>query len=158
MTPKEKKPIYKKWWFWLIVVFVVVGIGGASQTGSEDTPSVAGTPASSQEVSGSAAQDTTVPAPTATPKPEKYEVVGDIAFEDDGLACYLSGTLKNNSGKECSYIQISFNLYDAEGNQIGTAMDNLNNLADGGTWKFKAMGVDANGDVASWELADISAF
>ncbi len=50
------------------------------------------------------------------------------------------------------------NLYDEDGNQIGTALDNLNNLADGGTWKFKAMGIDTTGDVASWELADISAF
>lgn len=27
---KEKKPIYKKWWFWLIVIILVIGIFGGS--------------------------------------------------------------------------------------------------------------------------------
>ncbi len=27
---KPKKPWYKKWWVWLIVVFVLIGIGGAA--------------------------------------------------------------------------------------------------------------------------------
>lgn len=26
---KEKKPIYKKWWFWVIVVFLLIGIAGS---------------------------------------------------------------------------------------------------------------------------------
>lgn len=155
MQEKQKKPIYKKWWFWLILVVVLVGIGGASQTGGGEEQSLSGTVSQPSETQLSENQP---PEATPTPRPETYEIIGDVTFEDDGFACYLTGTLKNNSGKECSYIQISFNLYDEDGNQIGTALDNLNNLADGGTWKFKAMGIDTTGDVASWELADISAF
>lgn len=30
---KEKKPIYKKWWFWVIVVVVVLAIAGSSGNG-----------------------------------------------------------------------------------------------------------------------------
>ena len=33
---KEKKPIYKRVWFWILAVIVVVGIGGA--LGEEDDP------------------------------------------------------------------------------------------------------------------------
>lgn len=40
---KEKKPIYKKWWFWVIVVFLLIGfIGGRSGSNPEEvTDSVA---------------------------------------------------------------------------------------------------------------------
>lgn len=43
---KNKKPIFKKWWFWLIVVIVLIGVigasGGGEDTGTETTvaPSV----------------------------------------------------------------------------------------------------------------------
>ena len=42
---KEKKPIYKKWWFWLIIFIVFIGITGTSEDGntvetSYNTPSV----------------------------------------------------------------------------------------------------------------------
>lgn len=33
---KNKKPIFKKWWFWLIVVILLIGVIGASGSG-EDT-------------------------------------------------------------------------------------------------------------------------
>lgn len=29
---KEKKPIYKKWWFWLIIVVIIIGIGAGTQS------------------------------------------------------------------------------------------------------------------------------
>lgn len=38
---KNKKPIFKKWWFWLIIVFVLIGIisasGSGDDTGAETT-------------------------------------------------------------------------------------------------------------------------
>ena len=61
----------------------------------------------------------------------------------------------NNTGREKSYVQVTFNLYDANGNQIGTAMDNINNLAPGGTWKFKAIALTSE-SFASYKLAEIS--
>ncbi len=40
--PQSKKPIYKKWWFWVIIVIVVVGVAGSigSGTANEDNISV----------------------------------------------------------------------------------------------------------------------
>lgn len=29
-NPVEKKAFYKKWWFWLIVVFIIIGVAGSS--------------------------------------------------------------------------------------------------------------------------------
>ena len=141
---KNKKPFYKKWWIWAVVAVVVIAVAGGNggnnetsdgENASEKTPIVA------EEV-----------------KKEKYEIVGEVEIEKDMVGVYLIGTIKNNSGKECSYLQVTFNLYDAEGNQIGTALDNINNLEKDGTWKFKAMGIDTDGEVASFKLAEISGF
>ena len=51
----------------------------------------------------------------------------------------ITGTVKNNSSNEYGYVQIEFNLYDKDGNQIGTAMDNINNLEQNGSWKFNTL-------------------
>lgn len=36
---KEKKPIYKKWWFWVIIVVLVIGIAGAGSSSNNNTVS-----------------------------------------------------------------------------------------------------------------------
>jgi hypothetical protein len=51
----------------------------------------------------------------------------------------ISGTVKNKSSNEYGYAQIEFNLYDKDGNQIGSSMDNINNLEPNGSWKFNAI-------------------
>lgn len=52
---------------------------------------------------------------------------------------YIVGTVKNNTNKQYSYVQIEFNLYDKSGAQVGSTMDNINNLEPQGTWKFEAI-------------------
>ena len=32
----EKKPIYKKWWFWLIAIIVIIGIAGSGEKSSNN--------------------------------------------------------------------------------------------------------------------------
>ena len=58
----------------------------------------------------------------------------------DGLGydCEIVGTLKNNTSRSYSYVSIEYSIYDEEGNIIDTAMDNINNLGAGETWKFTA--------------------
>lgn len=68
----------------------------------------------------------------------------------------ISGMIKNNTDQTPSYVQVTFNLYDEEGNQIGTAMDNINDLEAGRTWKFEAVSWEEG--VASYRLAEISGF
>jgi len=52
---------------------------------------------------------------------------------------YIVGTVKNSCNKQFSYVQISFNLYDAKANQVGSTFANVNNLEPYGTWRFKAL-------------------
>ena len=56
-----------------------------------------------------------------------------------GISYYIEGTCKNNGTKDYDYLQVEFICYDKDGNNLGTAMDNTNNLLGGQTWKFKAM-------------------
>ena len=77
-------------------------------------------------------------------KVDKYQVEITSGF-NDGYALYIEGTVTNNSGRDLSYVQILIPTYDADGNKVGSAMDNINNLKDGETWKFKA--IDLSGGV-----------
>ncbi|MGG7058277.1 FxLYD domain-containing protein [Clostridium nigeriense] len=141
---KNKKPIYKRVWFIVIVLLILVGAINAAGGGNSTTPNSGTTETGQVE--------------NSTAKKEKFELVGEVETETDQFATYLKGVIKNNSGKDCSYVQVTFNLYDAEGNQIGTALDNINNLEADGTWKFKAMGIDVDGEIASYKLAEITGF
>lgn len=88
-------------------------------------------------------------------------IEGDITETKDTYSLYFEGIVKNNTNKEMSYASITFNLYDKDGNLLGTAIDNINNLKAGGTWKFKAMSFltsDQTKEVASWELEEVSGF
>ncbi len=87
----------------------------------------------------------------------KYTIEGEELTGDE-WSCTISGTYTNNAGKELSYVSVSYNLYDADGNQIGTAIAGTSNLADGGTWKYEAYGTSPLADVASYTLADVSGF
>lgn len=68
-----------------------------------------------------------------------YEVTN--SYQDSIGAYYIEGNVKNNTSKEYDYLQISFVCYDSNGNNLGTAIDNTNNLLGNETWKFKAMGL-----------------
>lgn len=79
--------------------------------------------------------------------------------DDFGISLHIVGTIKNNKNKSYSYVQVTFNLYDKNGAQLGTALANINNLEPYGTWRYDALGLVANvEDVASYKLADISGF
>ena len=52
---------------------------------------------------------------------------------------YIVGTVQNNSDRQYSYVSVEFNIYDGQGNQVGSTLDNVNNLEPHGTWKFKAL-------------------
>ena len=130
-----------------MVIVLLIGSAGGGGTGD-------GTKTESGSVS-SVQRETQTEMPAPEPKAEKYEIIGDVVMERDMFSTTLTGVLKNNSGRDYNYLQISFNMYDADGNLIDTAFDNINNLSDGGTWKFKAIGLSSD-NAASWELEDIT--
>lgn len=52
-----------------------------------------------------------------------------------------------------SYVQVTINLYDKDGNLIGSTLANVNNLEPGKTWKFKAIVIEDDTD--SYEAVKI---
>lgn len=70
--------------------------------------------------------------------------------------CNIIGKLQNKTNKTFSYVEVEFTIYDADGNQIGTALDNIKNLEPGATWMFKALIFEDDADsfkltkVISW--------
>ena len=88
-------------------------------------------------------------------KKDNFTLVSSEMTENDAMGCIIEGTISNNTDKAYDYAQVTFNLYDSEGNQIGTAWTNINNLQAKGTWKFKAVDF-TNEEVAKYELAEIT--
>lgn len=134
MEEKKKKSIFKRWWFWLIVIIVIIAIASSS---SDTTTNPNG------EIK------------TSTQATEKFTLVSDEMSTDGFGTTYIQGTITNNTNKTYSYVQVTFNLYDADGAQLGTAMDNINNLEPNGTWKYKALGLVSE-KVASYKFVEIT--
>lgn len=148
---KNKKPFYTKWWFWVIVALIVFGAIGSQ--GNSNSQNVVGNMQTGETSSTNTGTNT-----VQEEKKDNLELVGEVSDESDEFATYLTGVVKNNTQKDYSYVQITFNLYDADGNIVGTAIDNINNLEAGGTWKFKAMGIGESGTPASYKLSEITGY
>lgn len=86
---------------------------------------------------------------------DKYQVQ-ILDSRSDGFATYITGTLV--ADRDYSYVQILIPCYDADGNKLGDAIANVNNLNKGEPWKFEAMSIDA--DVATFDIdkAEVDAF
>lgn len=75
------------------------------------------------------------------------------SIKNEGYLTYIIGTIKNNTNKNYSYVQVEINLYDADGNLVNSTFANVNNLEANGTWKFEAM---ATSEFVTYEIKDIT--
>lgn len=128
MAEKQKKPIYKRKWFIAIVVIIVLGVIFSPKEEKAKVVDKPTSETSQEEVKEEA-------------KPEEkvaYEIT-DLKVDDSGFTPKATGILKNNTDTDKSYIQITFAVKDSDGNKLGSAMANINNLKAGDTWKFEAM-------------------
>ena len=119
----RKKQGMPKWAIFLIVI-VVIGIFAASSGGSNS-----GNANNGNANNGGSSE-----------KQEKFTYTVTNEY-NNSFSHYIEGTVKNNRDKDYSYVQIEFICYDKDGNNLGTAIDNTNNLLGQQTWKFKAMGL-----------------
>lgn len=104
---KNKKPIYRRWWFWVLVVLVIAAVGSAM--GSEDN---GGTDTPQQEITGtpeSGAGQAEEPAVTYT----AYSV-GQLMDDLD------SNALKAESTYQDQYVELTgrLNVVDSDGDYI----------------------------------------
>lgn len=132
----------------LCAIIVIAAIAGGS--GSKDNPSrVTGT------VETQAPENTDLVAKLSYNKlaTETDPAAGQTSY---GLQC-INGTIKNTSGKQLSYVAVTFALYDQDGNQIGTAIDNINDLTADSTWKYTATPLTTD-QFASFELTSVDAW
>lgn len=83
---------------------------------------------------------------------EKLSVI-EHSTSNDGYWTYIVGTIKNNTNKNYSYVQVEINLYDADGNLVNSTFDNINNLEANGTWKFKAITTD---DFSTYKIKGVT--
>lgn len=88
---------------------------------------------------------------------EKFTLVSDKKVTDSIGTTYIEGEIKNNTDKSYSYVQVTFNLYDKNGAQLGTAIDNINNLEPNATWKYKAIGLVTE-KVSSYKFVEITEY
>jgi hypothetical protein len=68
----------------------------------------------------------------------------------------ITGTVVHRRDYKLSYAQITFNLYDASGAQVGTALANINGLEPGGRWNFEAVGFSTNS--STYKVSELTGF
>ncbi len=76
--------------------------------------------------------------------------------DDAGFAYYIEGYIKNTTNKDYNYVQVSFNVYDADGNTVGSCLANNSGLEANGRWKFKAICSGDADTIASYKLDEIT--
>lgn len=83
----------------------------------------------------------------------KFKILNQNLIKQE-IKTSINGLLKNNTSKKLSFVEIKYNVYDAEGNQIGSSMDNIENLSSGKTWSFNV--ILNNGKVSKFDLQEIN--
>ena len=92
-------------------------------------------------------------------KKDELEIIETKGYKDKyNISYYVEGKAKNVTDKKFSYVQLSFNVYDADGAVIGTCFDNQSDVAGGETWKFKAICSGEAKDVKSFKYTGYSAY
>lgn len=114
------------------------------------------------ELDDNSNKDTTN-ATTSTTNTQQSQQPKNLTSQDGNLellnnSCsdgYIVGTIKNNSNYVYSYVEVDINLLDANGNQVGSTLANVNNLQANSTWKFKAVVTD-QGSVKKYKIIKIA--
>ena len=83
-------------------------------------------------------------------------VESHISNKSNMYYTYIDGSIRNNKSRDLSYIQVTFTLYDDDGNTIGTCMDNNSGLDANGTWSFSAICSGESNKISGYKLKSIS--
>lgn len=136
-----KKPLWKKWWFWGIIIVLLIALGSSGGDGNKDQ--------------GAGTKDgTSTPAVSDKTKAPDLEVVEHSAQKGE-YSTSIVGAVKNNTDKQYGYVQVEINLYDADGAQVGSTLANANNLEPNGIWKFEAIALE---EFDSYKIKDVTGY
>lgn len=135
----------------VICLFMILALGSADN----DDPVTDREPVANEEVND--IEEETVPEEIEEEAEEIEELeLIEHSFVEDEFMSSVVGKIRNNSDDNLSYVQVEINLYDAEGNLVGSTLDNVNNLRPGDTWRFEAIVLDD--DVDSYSIEGITGF
>lgn len=118
------------------VILLIVGIG----------LTISGMGENSSSISGSSSEKITL-------------LNGHTGSVESEYSYEIIGTLKNNTNREYSYIQVEFYTYNSDGNLLDTCIANNSGFEANGTWKFTASCFFPNGnakEVVSYKLKEIT--
>lgn len=132
--------MFKKTGLILALMLIITMISAACCGASNTTVDKSGSVASGSSGSSSTASDLQLV--------ESHVETGDYGTK------YIVGSVKNNGAKTYSYVQVTINLYDNSGAQVGSTLANVNNLEPGGTWKFKAYWIEK--DATNYKIKEIT--
>lgn len=149
---KKKKPIGKII-LGVVIVFLAIGVIG-SMTGNGS----AGDGNSDNSAAVSDDEEAKEQPKQEEQKQDPYTITEEAADTSNSYDYAITGILTNNSGRDANSVMVTYNLFDTDNNQIGTAMATASNLKAGGTWKFKASSLKSTNEVARYELSDVSGF
>lgn len=143
MNTKDKKPVFKKWWFWVIVVVVLIGLGGAAGNKS-NTENVTNSNSDKTSTSNSSSSS------TETAK-EKMTIKNSTVTDKGYGMNQVDGEITNNdSGKHSATLKATF--YAADGKIMGTATGAVNDVAPGETKTFSLMTTDSISGYANMKV------
>ena len=139
------------------VLFLIGGVLLAMDSGSTQPTNTSQPTQSTQPTQPSQPTQTTQPsqakpAPEARPDLELLEV----SSTSDAFTRYVVGKVRNNTNRTYTYVQVEINLYDKDGNQVGSTLANVNNLEPGAVWSFKAPILEE--EAVRFKVADITGF
>lgn len=125
-----KKPLYKRWWFWLIVVLVVLGVVGSTQSGSDTATSASTESSTSQTTTPEKSEKSEKPAEPAKPAEKTVELQatatgnGTVMIYKDGSASneHFSGqwskTYTGDEAKGLSMFSVSGDIMGGDDQQV----------------------------------------
>lgn len=116
-TPvKETKPVYKKWWFWVVCVLVIGIIGGAAGTDDGGETSSASQKSDVSSTISQQASSITEDEFSAECPIEVSASIGDNIIGYPELSC----NIENNTDKEIAAEQLYFEGRDVYGDDVNT--------------------------------------
>lgn len=171
---KPRKPWFKRFWVWAVAIVVIIGASqalggnGSSTTASDQQDAQTLTQASDSPTAPAKAK---APASTTRPKASQTRTTQAKPTErltlDKGwkidksnpFGVYVKGYVSNNSDKPITnYAQITFDVLDKNGANLGTCIANTNTIDAHGKWRFEAICDGDPGDVATVRFKEISGF
>jgi len=137
------------------IVVLILSVGCVSSTKVDSTGSVP-SKAYVQPTQASTPVRTIASTPVKTISKENLELIESHIETGAYGVRYVVGQVRNNADRTYSYVQVTINLYDNSGAQVGSTLANVNNLEPGGLWKFKAVLIEDT--ATNYKIKEITGF